>query len=152
MKAYFITIATIAIIISVSDLITPDGKMKDICKIIMSFLFLTAMLKPIAETDFSKLLSDITSEASLTDETFLSYVEEKEEKYYENYYYSKLKEDNIIAESVNVTIEDNEIKKVEIKLSNPVMADENEHINIIVVKNYIANLLGLNSESVTVYE
>ena len=41
--------------------------------------------------------------------------------------------------------------KTEIYLSNPVMSGESEHININVITDYIANLLGLQREILTVY-
>ena len=82
---------------------------------------------------------------------FNDFVDRSLEKYYSTAFKEVLKENNLICERVVVEICDKNLTKTEIYLSNPVMSDDSEHININVITDYVANLLGLQREIVTVY-
>ena len=83
--------------------------------------------------------------------SFNDFVDQNLGKYYSAAFEQVLKDNDLICEKVVVEIYDKKMIKTEIYLSNPVMSDESEHININVITDYIANLLGLQREILTVY-
>ena len=58
---------------------------------------------------------------------------------------------DLICEKVIVEISNTSIKKIKIFLSNLVIPEDNEHINNIVIANFVAEILGVNAEKVEIY-
>lgn len=152
MKAYLITILVTIVLISVVQLALPKGKTSETATKILSIVLIFCFLKPLGS--FSLNLSDrdkINSEAESGAATFGEYVDENLEKYYETCFFETLKANDLICERVNVEICDKKLIKTEIYLSNLVIAENNEHININVITDYVAGKLGIDRGCLTVY-
>lgn len=153
MKAYLITVLITIVLISIVQLALPKGKISDTATKILSVAMIFCFLKPLGT--FSLDLSErdkINSEAESGVTTFGQYVDENLERYYERCFIDVLKENNLICERVNVEICDKKLIKTEIYLSNLVIEENNEHININVITDYVAETLGIDRGCLTVYE
>lgn len=154
MKSYIISIFITVILISLAQIILPKGKISVAATGILSFVMIFCFLKPLNTLSF-----DVGTGKGKTNETlqadniasFNDFVDQNLGKYYSAAFEQVLKDNDLICEKVVVEIYDKKMIKTEIYLSNPVMSDESEHININVITDYIANLLGLQREILTVY-
>ena len=73
------------------------------------------------------------------------------EKSYENTYIIILEDYDLIAERVEVEICRSEIQKIRIYLSNLVIKDSDERININVITKYISEILNADIDKIEVY-
>ncbi len=154
MKAYLISIFITVILISLTRLVLPKGKISAAATGVLSFAMIFCFLKPIGSLSFGEFFPEKTEEESLEMENleaFNRYVDRNLEAYYASAFKETLKKDDLICEKVNVEICDKKIVKTEIYLSNPVIDEKYEHININVITDYVAKLLGLEREVLTVY-
>ena len=155
MTAYLITIITTSIIIALSEMILPNGKLKVVVSTVFSITILFTVLNAvnsISEEDFEYVFN---FENDQTESENLNYINEHFDKstakYYQTLYITQLKDQDLIAERVNVEICNLEIVKVEVFLSNLVIPTKNEHINNNVIKSYVSKVLNLSEEKVYVY-
>ena len=146
MKTYLITILITIVLISVVQIALPKGKTSETATKILSFALIFCFLKPlgtfsinIVERDKSN--SEVAGEVAGNVAAFGNYVDENLEKYYETCFFETLKDNDLICEKVNV----------EIYLSNLVIAENYEHININVITDYVAEKLGIDRGCLTVY-
>ncbi len=156
MKTYLITILVTIVLISVVQIALPKGKTSETATKILSFALIFCFLKPlgtfslnIVERDKSN--SEVAGEVAGNVAAFGSYVDENLEKYYETCFFETLKANDLICEKVNVEICDKKLVKTEIYLSNLVIAENYEHININVITDYVAEKLGIDRGCLTVY-
>ena len=153
MKEYVIFAFLSVALFTLVKIALPKGKINSAATFVISAAMFLCLLKPVfalfssdkTETVFGK--SREFSEAT----EVTNYLDRKTEEYYEKAYYEVLKRDNLICEMVNVEICDNKIKKIEIYLSNLVIAENEEHININVIADYVADLIGEERKIVSVY-
>ena len=110
------------ILISLAQIILPKGKISVAATGILSIVIIFCFLKPLNTLSFD--------------------VGTREEQ-------TNINSCGVLSDFVEIC--DKKLTKTEIYLSNPVMSDESEHININVITDYIANLLGLQREILTVY-
>lgn len=154
MKTYIISIFITVILISLAQIILPKGKISVAATGILSFVMIFYFLKPLNTISFDVGTQEEQTNESLQADNiaaFNDFVDRSLEKYYSTAFKEVLKENDLICERVVVEICDKNLTKTEIYLSNPVMSDDSEHININVITDYVANLLGLQREIVTVY-
>ena len=149
MTAYIISVLVAATSLSVAELIIPKGRLKSTVEIAISLIFISVMLMPVVDFDFSSV--DLKYDTDYTDEAVTTYVENSLEKYYEKSYFKALKDAELIADKINVEFCGTKLNKIEIYLSNLVIEENNEHINITVIENYIAEKLNIQVELLTVY-
>ena len=155
LKPYFITIIVTAVALSLSELIIPQSKMKITVKTVFSFVFLLAMIKPFINFDFSVSNLDFTKDK--TSQTYMrqgvisdNYEKIIAEKYAERYK-AVLKENDLICEKINVDYSDGKIKKIQVYLSNMVIAENNRNINNNVIGDYVAKTLNADRELIVIY-
>lgn len=152
MKTYLITILVTIVLISVVQLALPKGKTSETATKILSFVLIFCFLKPLGAFSLDLAERDkLNSEADKNVAVFDKYVDENLEKYYEKCFFDTLKANDLICEKINVEICDKKLIKTEIYLSNLVIAENNEHININVITDYVAEKLGIDRGCLTVY-
>lgn len=152
MKTYLITILVTIVLISVVQLALPKGKTSETATKILSFVLIFCFLKPLGTFSLNLVERDkLNSEVDKNVAKVEKYVDENLEKYYEKCFFDTLKENDLICEKVNVEICDKKLIKTEIYLSNLVIAENNEHININVITDYVAEKLGIDRGCLTVY-
>lgn len=149
MTEYLISVLVVAVSLTVAEFVIPSGRIKNTVQTALALVFISVMVKPIITFDFDNIFSDnfnYDKEVSIT-----SYFDKTLENYYEKYYKDELLKADLVAEKVKVEISENKINIIEIYLSNLVIEENNEHINITVIRNYIAEKLNLNKEILFVY-
>ncbi len=152
MKTYLITILVTIVLISVVQLALPKGKTSETATKILSFVLIFCFLKPLGTFSLNLVERDkLNSEVDKNVAAIEKYVDENLGKYYEKCFFDTLKENDLICEKVNVEICDKKLIKTEIYLSNLVIAENNEHININVITDYVAEKLGIDRGCLTVY-
>ncbi len=152
MKTYLITILVTIVLISVVQLALPKGKTSETATKILSFVLIFCFLKPLGTFSLNLVERDkLNSEVDKNVAAIKKYVDENLGKYYEKCFFDTLKENDLICEKVNVEICDKKLIKTEIYLSNLVIAENNEHININVITDYVAEKLGIDRGCLTVY-
>ena len=154
MKTYIISIFITVILISLAQIILPKGKISVAATGILSIVMIFCFLTPLNTLSFDVGMREEQTDEGLQADNiaaFNEYVDRNLEKYYSAAFEQVLKDNDLICERIVVEICDKKLTKTEIYLSNPVMSDESEHININVITDYIANLLGLQREILTVY-
>lgn len=152
MKTYLITILVTIVLISVVQLALPKGKTSETATKVLSFVLIFCFLKPLGTFSLNLVERDkLNSEVDKNVAAIEKYVDENLGKYYEKCFFDTLKENDLICEKVNVEICDKKLIKTEIYLSNLVIAENNEHININVITDYVAEKLGIDRGCLTVY-
>lgn len=154
MKSYLFIVIITSIAISLSELILPNGKLKTVASTAFSLILLLTTLTPLSgsKLDISVPTFGIESNIDVNTESYIiEYFNDKNEEYYEKEYNLILKAENLITEKIIVEISNNKIIKIEIYLSNLVIPENNQHINNIVMQNYVADILGVDSKIVVVY-
>ena len=150
MTAYVISVLVVAVGLTIAELIIPSGKLKGTVKVVLSIIFLAVMIQPIANLDISSAIN-FDSFENYKDDSVVFYVEKNMKSYYESLIYNELLICDLVAEKVNVEVCNTEITKVEIYLSNLVIDENYEHINISVIKNYISDKLSIDGDILSVY-
>ena len=153
MKEYVLFSFLSVALFTLVKIFLPKGKINSAATFVISAAMFLCLLKPalaLFSSDITKNPFGKSAEFSEATE-ITNYLDSKTEEYYEKAYYEALKRDNLICEKVNVEICDNKIKKIEIYLSNLVIAENDEHININVIADYVADLIGEEREIVCVY-
>lgn len=153
MKTYLISVVVTSIVIALSELIIPQGKLKTVVNTVLSIVLLIAMITPFAdikvEDDLPVFNPNNQSQGYEIDEN--GYFDQRLKPYIEQVYLNKLKDNDLICEKVIVEISQTTIKKIKIFLSNLVIPEDNSHINNSVIANYVARILGVNKEKVEIY-
>ena len=153
MKSYLISVGITAVIIALSELIIPQGKLKTVVTTVLSIVLLIAMINPFAEIDFdqSQSVFNPTEQESSLNNGDGEYFDRRLTEYYQKIFKEKLKSNDLICEKVIVEISQSSIKKIQIFLSNLVIPENNEHINNNVIANYVAEILGIDASKVEIY-
>ena len=153
MKTYLISVIVTSIVIALSELIIPQGKLKTVVNTALSIVLLIAMISPFADINVEDNLPVFNpnekNEHYEIDEN--GYFDQRLKQYFERVYTEKLKANDLICEKVVVEISQSSIKKIQIFLSNLVIPNDNSHINNSVIANYVARVLGINKEKVEIY-
>lgn len=153
MKSYIISIVSVAILIALAELILPQGRLKNVVNTVFSLFLLIVIIKPLNSIEESSIPTFNQEDVAKTiDVSYVyDYFDSKAEDYYASYYKNILFENDLIAESVIVKINDMKIEKIKIFLSNLVIPEENVHINNNVISLYVAEILGIEAEKVEIY-
>lgn len=151
-KWYFISVTVGCIFLALSELILPQGKIKKCAAYALSVCFALIVISPFTKNDDS-FFTMITSENTsiVPDDTVEDTLERLTEKSYENTYIIILEDYDLIAERVEVEICRSEIQKIRIYLSNLVIKDSDERININVITKYISEILNADIDKIEVY-
>ena len=154
MKAYIISIVSSSILIALTQLILQQGKLKTVANTVFSITLLTVMLSPIngGTLTFSIPTFNQTSQDSKLDTSYLNdHFDKRLELYYQTLFKNQLLANDLVVEKIIVEIENMQINKVEIFLSNLVIPSENQHINNIVIEKYVAGVLQIDVNKVQIY-
>ena len=152
MKTYLISLFIIVVLISVVQIILPNGKITSAATCVLSFAMALCFINALGgiSLDFVGFnFKGETTEKSTS--VFNEYVDSELENYYESAFISLLKDNDLICEKVNVEICNKEIEKTEVYLSNLVFDEKNAHININVIADYVAEKIGVDRSKVVVY-
>ena len=154
MKAYITSVVITSVLIALSELILPQGKLKVVVNTVFSIVLLISMITPLKQSNLvfiTPTFNEQLGEFDYTNQSVEEYFNEKAKIYYQEKFLNLLKENNLIAERVDVEICNMQIIKVQIYLSNLVIPENNSHININVIQNYVSNVLGVNADLVVVH-
>ena len=149
MTTYITSVLIVAVSLTVAQLVLPKGRLKTAVEAAISVIFIAAMVIPFTDLDFNSLIEPET--ATVSTDLNLDGASVEMEKYCEKYFKERLKNIDLIAERVEVEISRGEIIKIDIYLSNLVIEENNAHININVIENYVAEKLSLNPEKISVH-
>lgn len=154
MKSYILSVVITSILIALSELVLPQGKMKIVVGTIFSIVLLFSILSPLVSVGFDDSMFVFNSESeveNLSNEKIEEYFDLKIENYYQKEYERSLMDNDLVVEQIKVEVSRKELVKVEIFLSNLVIPEDNSHINNYVITNYVAKILGVDSSLVTIY-
>lgn len=153
MRTYLLSIVTAAVALALSEFIIPEGKLKTPAKTVLSLVFLLSVVFPFAKYDFSEL-DNVFSEKSVITGQFNqteNYFSERIEKYYSERYIRELKDADLICDKIEVEVENGEVKKIEVFLSNAVISGGDENIIINEIRNYVSETLGVSAEIIVIH-
>ncbi len=153
---FAIKLSSLAIIITVSKMMLPEGKMKKTVNVVFSLLIILVLVTPILNlknVEIEKPQIDVS--VIQTDEEFLIYVLNLRVEQLEKIGESALNETGIDKAKVTVFYENVDgkiiIKKVAVNLANAVISDENKHINITEkTKEKLSNVFQIQKEAVII--
>ncbi|MBE5742224.1 MAG: hypothetical protein E7360_02750 [Clostridiales bacterium] len=153
MKSYLLSVVITSVLIALSELIIPQGKLKSVVNVIFTVVLLISIISPITEIDLDEAISvfNPTESEVVLDGNAENYLTSKIKDYYEKEFKIKLLGEDLVAEKIIVEINRMEIMKIQIYLSNLVIPENNEHINNIVIQNYVAEILGVDGQKVEIY-
>ena len=154
MKSYIVSIVICSILIALTELVLPQKKLKSVVSTVFSLTLLVVMIKPLSanhDEEYTFTFSP-NEQQTVIDTSYLNaYFEDRLEIYYQTLYKNQLLSNDLVTEKISVEITDMQIVNVQIFLSNLVIPEENSHINNNVIKNYVANILGLDAKKVQIY-
>ena len=155
MNTYFLSIITTSIIVALSEMILPNGKLKSVVNTVFSIAILFTIVSTIvgiSENDFDFSFNNTDSgQKNENVEYVADFFDNSIKEYYQKFFADKLKENDLIAERVEVEICNMKIEKVYVFLSNLVIPNENAHINNNVIKNYVSKVLNLAENQIELY-
>ena len=154
MKSYIVSIVICSILIALTELILPQKKLKSVVSTVFSLTLLVVMIKPLSTKNNEEFTFTFTTneQPTIIDTSYLNaYFDDRLELYYQTVYKNQLLNNDLVAEKIIIELSDMKIVNVQIFLSNLVIPEENSHINNNVIKNYVANILGLDPKKVQIY-
>lgn len=152
MKTYLISLLVTVVLISLVQMILPKGKTASAATGVLSVAMILCFLKPTGSLSFDFSKAEENSAAYEKSVTSFNLLADKYlKKYYESAFSDVLKKNDLVCDKIIVEISDKKIVKAEIYLSNPVIDENYEHININVITDYVAETLGIEREILTVY-
>ena len=154
MRQYLISVVITAILIALSELILPQGRLKTVINTVFAIVLLLCLISPISDLENFELTEDVFNEQTIlpeSDDSVVSYFDSRIANYYENEFKKKLFDEDLITERIEVEICNTQIVKIQIFLSNLVIPEENSHININVIRNYLSEILSVDLERIEVY-
>lgn len=131
LQAYIISLISVSLLTAIAQIITPEGKLKSVCKTIFSFIVILTIISPFVggklkiNFDFENNLSDFT-----VDETAVNLIYEEREKLIEKSCERILEENGIIGVRADVVF-NGKVEKVTLNFDDLRITEETEHINII---------------------
>ena len=149
MKQYLISVVITAVLIALSELILPHGKLRAVVNTVFAIVLLLCLISPISRVDDFELSKEVFIGEPSTpnlNQGVTAYFDGRISAYYENEFKNKLFDEDLITERIEVEICNTQIVKIQIYLSNLVIPEENSHINITVIKNYLSKILGVDLE------
>lgn len=154
MKAYLTSVFAASVLLSLAQFVLPKGKNRSAASFVLSVAAVVCFVYPALSIFSNKELVvsfDFQNREQSQDENIETLLENSKKELFERAIVSALREENIICERAEVEICQNKIKKASVYLSNLVIDEKFEHINISVITDYVAERLGLEREIVTVY-
>lgn len=153
MKIYLTTIAASCIMLSLTELIAPDGRTKNCVITVISIAFAAIVFSPMVKSDVINLSVPVFSyENSITiDENAERLLNVKVASGYASDIKKQLLNIDLVAEDVKVEYCRGEIQKIEVYLSNLVISEDDGHINNNVIADYVSKELGINRDRLFVY-
>lgn len=131
LKTYIISLVSVSLLTAITQIITPEGKLKNVSKTIFSFIVILTIISPVVSGklkinfDFENNLSDVT-----VDEKAVNLIYEEREMLIEKNCESILKENGIIGVRIDVVFS-GKVEKVTLNFEDLRITEETEHINII---------------------
>lgn len=151
---YAASVTSVALIITVSQSLLPDGKCKNAVKIVFRFLLIITVVNPLLKSNFNVNFSFDSAEVAIDDEA-VSYIEQEKISIIEIKCEEILNKEGIFVKEVEITAYRHEgkyfIEKVTVILDEKRITDETEHINITSkTKSLLSDLLSVDKGVITV--
>ncbi len=154
MKSYIVSIVITSIIIALTELILPHGKLKSVVRTVFSLTLLVTMISPLSKDEFIQGVPSFKQEVeqNITNPYYVNeYFEDRLEIYYQTLFKNQLLKSDLVTEDIIVEIDNMQICKVKIFLSNLVIPENNLHIDNNVIAKYVANVLQIDVSKVEIY-
>lgn len=160
MSEWIIKTVSIVILTAVISLILPEGGIGKQIKGVFSLITLFVLIQPVFDFfstgEFS--FEDYVNTEIVYQENYLNFITEDKKSVYEKNCLEILKNNGIGEATVVIEFEENDFykifaKKIQIKISNKVILDENEHKNSIdkTIKE-ISEYLKIEEKDIVIYE
>lgn len=154
LTGYVTVVLSVALIITISQSILPEGRCKNAAKIIFRFILIIAVINPILQADFNIDIS-LKQNDVIVDEKVISYLEEEKISIIENKCAEILKKDGIFVKEIKISAYIRSanyfIEKVTVILDKKRITNESEHINITSkAKSLLSDLLKIDKEVIAV--
>lgn len=151
---YVSAVLSVALIITISQSILPEGRCKNAAKIIFRFILIIAVINPLLTTNLNIELP-IKSNDVVIDEEAISFIEEEKISVIEKKCAEILQKEGIFVQEIEISAYLSStnyfIEKVTVILDEKRITDESEHINIISkAKSLLSDLLKIDKEVITV--
>lgn len=162
LKSYALSVVAVVIISQIGDMLLPSGRMKNSVKVVFSVIIVLVFATPILKiaqgnSDIESLIDNIEVNSLKIDESYISYVSTARNEIYGDYVENALIGNlGVSGVKVSVTTESSDgaiaIKNVVVDLSNAVLSDNEEHINMNEVRQVVAATLSIDEARVTIIE
>lgn len=151
---YVSAVLSVALIITISQSILPEGRCKNAAKIIFRFILIIAVINPLLTTNLNIELP-IKSNDVVIDEEAISFIEEEKISVIEKKCAEILQKEGVFVQEIEISAYLSStnyfIEKVTVILDEKRITDESEHINIISkAKSMLSDLLKIDKEVITV--
>lgn len=131
LKTYIISLVSVSLLTTITQIITPEGKLKNVCKTIFGFIVVLTVISPAVSGklkinfDFENSLSDVA-----VDDRAVNLIYEEREGGIEDSCERILDENGIVGVRVDVVF-NGKVEKVSLNFDDLRITEETEHINII---------------------
>ncbi len=151
---YLATVASIALITTVSQMILPDGKMKKTVKVVFQLILIVSLITPLLGNNVDFDLSFEKTEIAV-DDMAVNQISEERSKVIAEKCEKALEKEGIAGVKVSIFRNNDDrnfvIKKVIVNFDDLRITAENEHINITrKTVNLLCDLLSLNEEVIVI--
>lgn len=156
MKEWLISVASVITATSVAEILLPSGRIKKICKTVLSLVCLLVLISPLAELKNADIsISDIKDRAEQS-EIFRENLKEYYERLAEDLAERALSDKGVssVCEAEGELDDENRftIKKAVVKISDKVLTDKDGNIiSIEEITAFLSEKLGVEKERVIVY-
>ncbi len=151
---YLATVASVALITTVSQMILPDGKMKKTVKVVFQLILIVSLITPLLGNDVEFDLSFNKTEIAV-DDVAINQINEKRSEVIAENCEKALEKEGILGVKVSILKDNDEdsftIEKVIVNFDDLRITAENEHINITrKTVNLLCDLLSLSEEVIVI--
>lgn len=151
LKTYIISLVSVSLLTAITQIITPEGKLKNVCKTIFGFIVVLTVISPVVSGklkinfDFENSLSDVA-----VDDRAVNLIYEEREWGIEDSCERILEENGIIGVRVDVVF-NGKVEKVSLNFDDLRITEETEHINIISKTiDILSDFLSIKKENIEV--
>ncbi len=156
LSEWLISLTGIAVVVTVADVLMPDGRMREICKSVLSVVCIAVIIVPLINLKGNSLkieeIADNGENNSAYSENLISYYENITKTLCENHF-KKL--DTPIECDVSGELDERKnfkVEKVIIKISKTVLSGQNGNIiSIEDLTDEISKLLAVSEDKVIIY-
>lgn len=156
MKEWLISLTSVIIATSVAEVLLPSGKIRNVCKTVLSLVCLLVLISPLASLNDGELsiaeIKDKAEQSELFRENLNNYYDKITEQLVENCLSDKGIKGIATAEGELDKQNNYSIKKIIVKISGEVLSDKDGHIiDIVEITEFLSERLNVSESRVIVY-